>query len=238
MKFGVVIPTYQRKDGKSPELLKRALDSVFSQTHQDFKIFLIGDKYEDNDEFISIGNKYNPNRIYFENLPFAMERDKYDDPKIIWNYGGCYANNYGIEKSINEGYSFICHLDHDDWWYDNHLEEINKCIKKTGASFVFTTSTYGSEREYLPRSGENLYNFTMPGSGRLIHSSASMDFSKINLRHENVYERDGVIGNEGDADFWNRVAGYISSNELISCHVNILTCRHDEEGYIKNMINV
>lgn len=235
MEFGIVIPTYQRKDGKSPELLKRALDSIFSQIHQDFKIFVIGDKYENNDEFVSICSNYDPARIYFENLPFAMERDKYDDPKIIWSYGGCYANNYGIEKSISEGYHYICHLDHDDWWHNNHLSEINKCIEETGASFVFTTSTYGNENERLPRSGENKYNPVTPGSGRLIHSSSAMDFSQINLRHENVYERDGEIGNAGDADFWIRVGDLVTRNNLISYHVNILTCRHDEEGYIKNM---
>ena len=47
MKFAVTIATYQRKDGKTPQLLKRALDSVFNQTHQDFRVFIVGDNYED-----------------------------------------------------------------------------------------------------------------------------------------------------------------------------------------------
>ena len=235
MKFGVVITTYMRKDGKTPQLLKRALDSVFSQSFTDFKIFLIGDKYEDNDEFLSICSGYEQSKIYFENLPFAMERDKYEDPKIIWNYGGCYANNYGIQKSIDSGFPFICHLDHDDWWYENHLQEIDECIAQTGASFVFTTSTYGNEKEYLPRAGQNKYNPCLPGHGKLIHSSSAMDFSKINLRHENVYERDGAIGNAGDGDLWNRVSLLMQNKGLASYHINLLTCRHDEEGYIKNL---
>jgi hypothetical protein len=62
-----------------------------------------------------------------------------------------------------------------------------------------------------------------------------MDFSKINLRHENVYERDGQIGLAGDGDFWNRVGEYVSANGLLSYHVNIITCRHDEEGYMKTI---
>lgn len=235
MNFGVVITTYQRKDGKTKELLRRAIDSVFNQTYKNFKIFLIGDKYEDDEEFREIASSYDSEKIYFENLPFAKERDKYTDNVIIWNYGGCYANNYGIEKSISEGFYYICHLDHDDWWYENHLEEINLCVEEKNASFVFTTSTYGHPNVYLPTLGENKYNPFTPGPCRLIHSSTAMDFSKINLRHENVYERDGFIGNAGDADFWDRVGNFIDKNKLNSFHVSILTCRHDEEGYEKNI---
>jgi glycosyltransferase involved in cell wall biosynthesis len=236
MEFGVVIPTYQRKDGRSPELLRRAIDSVFNQTHKNFKIFLIGDKYDDDSEFRSIVSSYDPDKIYSENLPFAAEREKYDDPKIIWNYGGCYANNYGIDKSISEGKYYICHLDHDDWWHENHLYEINQCISETNASFVFTTSTYGCPNTYLPvRNKVEKYIPFTPGPSRFIHSSVAMDFSKINLRHENVYERDGQIGLAGDGDFWNRVGEYVSANGLLSYHVNIITCRHDEEGYMKTI---
>ena len=36
MKLGIVIATYQRLDGSTPVLLKRAIDSVKKQTHQDF----------------------------------------------------------------------------------------------------------------------------------------------------------------------------------------------------------
>ena len=233
MRFGIVITTYQRKDGKTPDLLKRALDSIFNQTHKDFKVFVIGDKYEDSDEFENIIRPYGEEKLYSENLPFAAERDKYTDPKIIWNYGGCYANNYGIEKSISEGYSFVCHLDHDDWWYENHLEEINKCVEINQASFVYTSATYGSSHNYLPKLGGNKYNFSIPEPCKLIHSSTAMDFSKINLRHENVYERDGGIGHAGDADFWKRVGKFIVENNLKSFHINLMTCRHDEEGYIK-----
>ena len=57
MKLGIVIATYQRKDGTTPFFLQKALDSIFSQTYQNFKIFLIGDKYEDNEEFVNIISK-------------------------------------------------------------------------------------------------------------------------------------------------------------------------------------
>ena len=46
----------------------------------------------------------------------------------LWSYGGVNAMNYGVTKSLENGYEYICHLDHDDWWLPNHLFEINKCI--------------------------------------------------------------------------------------------------------------
>jgi glycosyltransferase involved in cell wall biosynthesis len=56
MKLGIVIATYQRLDGSTPSMLKRAIDSVKNQTHQDYTLIIIGDKYEDNNEFESICN--------------------------------------------------------------------------------------------------------------------------------------------------------------------------------------
>ena len=58
MTFSIVIATYQRKNGTTPFYLKRAIDSVFSQTYKNFKIIIIGDRYEDNDEFNKICSQY------------------------------------------------------------------------------------------------------------------------------------------------------------------------------------
>jgi glycosyltransferase involved in cell wall biosynthesis len=83
MNFGICISTYQRKDGKTPELLRRALDSVFNQTYKNFKIFLIGDKYENNDEFEKILSEYPSEKIYYENLEIANEIDFYNNKMAI-----------------------------------------------------------------------------------------------------------------------------------------------------------
>ncbi len=53
MKIGIIISTYQRKDGKTPFYLNRTLESILSQTYKNFKIFLIGDRYENPEEFES-----------------------------------------------------------------------------------------------------------------------------------------------------------------------------------------
>jgi glycosyltransferase involved in cell wall biosynthesis len=115
MKIAIVIPTYYRKDGNTSKYLTRALDSVFNQTYQNFKIFLMGDKYENEIEVLEILKKYDGKKIFFTNLLEAKERDNYLIPRAIWLYGGVNATNIGIEMALNEGYEYICHLDHDDW---------------------------------------------------------------------------------------------------------------------------
>jgi glycosyltransferase involved in cell wall biosynthesis len=232
MKLGIVIATYQRKDGTTPFFLQKALDSIFSQTYQNFKIFLIGDKYEDNEEFVNIVSKYPQDKIYYENLPYAKERDLYTDKWVLWSYGGITAMNFGIEKALEEGYDFICHLDHDDWWLPNHLEEINQGIELTNSDWVCTKSTYGSPTNFLPKINSNeLYVPFSPMYARLIHSSVCMNFKKIPLKYRDIFQETQKLGLPGDGDLWERTREYIISNNLKSICINKFTCHHDEEGF-------
>lgn len=236
MKFSIVISTYKRNDGRSPEVLKRALDSIFSQTYKNFKIFLIGDKYDDEKEINNIVFNYDKTKLYFENLPYAKERDNYTDNKrALWSYGGITAMNHGILKSLEQGYEYICHLDHDDWWLENHLEEIYKCIEETNAAWVCTKSTYMSENRFLPiLSSEQTYIPFLPKSSALIHSSVCMNFKKIPLLYRDLYNLTNKVGLPADADLWERTKDYIQNNKLKSYYINKLTCRHDEEGYSRH----
>lgn len=235
MNFGICISTYQRKDGKTPELLRRALDSVFNQTYKNFKIFLIGDKYENNDEFEKILSYYPSEKIYFKNLEVAAERDNFDNKYALWSYGGVNACNISIETALSEGYDYICHLDHDDWWYPEHLETINKCIEETKSDWVCTKSTYSGVEKFLPNTHSNqLYLSFSPGWAKLIHSSVCMNFNKFPLRYRDIYTLSKKIGLPADADLWERTNTYARENNLKCIFINKLTCRHDEEGYERN----
>ena len=98
MTLGVTIHTYQRADGQTPCLLMRAISSVANQSYQNFKIFIVGDKYENNSEFEDIVNGFVEiaDKIVCENLPFAHERDKYlgVNNVALWNCGGANALNH------------------------------------------------------------------------------------------------------------------------------------------------
>jgi glycosyltransferase involved in cell wall biosynthesis len=232
MKLSIVIATYQRNDGSTPRLLTRALDSVFSQTYQNFKIYLIGDRYENHSEILGIVNKYDPAKLFFENLPIAKERDNHKDKNAIWSYGGITAMNHGIKKSLGEGHEYICHLDHDDWWLSNHLEEVKNCIMSTDASWVCTKSSRGSEHNFLPNiNPQETYSKFLPKHANLIHSSVCMNFKRIPLLYRDLFELTGKVGLPGDGDLWERCRTYIEDNMLKSYYINKLTCHHREEGF-------
>jgi glycosyltransferase involved in cell wall biosynthesis len=230
-KLAIVISTYKREDGKSPFYLNRALDSIKKQTYQNFKIFLIGDKYENPKEIEEIINNLNLNSLYFENLPFAKEREKYTGNQL-WSYGGVNAINHGIRKSLNEGFELICHLDHDDWWENNHLELINECINLTNSDWICTKSTYTNPNNVLPKMFNNeLHINFLPRFAGLIHSSVCMNFKKIPLLYRDIFDETGSVGLPSDADLWERCREFIIKNNLKSTLINKITCHHDEEGY-------
>ena len=116
MKLGILITTYQKYDGTTPFLLKRAIESIKNQSYQDYTLIIIGDKYDDNEEFESICNEVDlKDKIVYKNLPYAKEREKYSlSSKELWSAGGVNARNYGIDFGLELGLEYICHLDHDD----------------------------------------------------------------------------------------------------------------------------
>lgn len=211
-----------RSDGSSKEYVTRALDSVFKQTHQDFKIYLIGDHYEDNDEFNEIVSKYGiSNQLYAENRPFALERYLYKSGKNLWCSGGVDASNYAIDLVLNDGLTHVCRLDHDDFWSENHLSLINNAMEKKGYDFVCTMG-YGHNGAILPNLSKSKL---IPKSSNVLHSSTCINFSRIKLRYRDLFAEVG-IAYPADADMWDRI------NKLSNIRTALIpeiTCYHDRE---------
>jgi len=231
MKLGILITTYQKFDGSTPTLLKRAIDSIKNQTHQDYTLIIIGDKYDDNGEFelicqdIDLGNK-----IVIKNLPHAKEREKYPmGSKELWSSGGVNARNYGINLGLKLGLEYICHLDHDDYFHPQHLEIINHAIEVTkDAAVVNTCSTYFDS--YLPN--VNLTNEITPSEikpGGLIHSSVCINHKIIPLKYRDVFEETGKE-HAADADMWVRIGEFVKENQLKTYLITSLTVFHPTEG--------
>ena len=185
MKLGIVIATYQKLDNSTPTLLKRAIESIKNQTHKDYTLIIIGDKYDDNDEFEKLCTDSDlKDKIISINLPTAKERDKYPmGSHELWSAGGVNARNHGVQVALEAGLTYVCHLDHDDYWHPQHLEVINHAIELTqDASIVHTCSTYFNT--YLP--GIELTNEIIPTNikpGGLIHSSVCINYKDIPLNY-------------------------------------------------------
>jgi len=232
MKIGIVIPTYQRKDSSTPFFLSRALQSIKDQTHDDYKVFLIGDKYEDSNEFEQLATSVIPlEKILYYNLPVAVERERYPQGgKELWRCGGANARNYGIQKCLEEGYNYACHLDHDDYWHPQHLEVINHTISLTNnPAFLFTRSTYFNS--VLPRIGTVNENITemLPIPQGIVHSSVCINHSLIPFKYRDTQYEVG-IERESDADMWKRISEFIEKDKILKSYfIPMLTCFHPQE---------
>ena len=171
--IAIVISTYYRPDGRTKHLLERNLKSLKNQTDKKFKVFLIGDKYENTEEFNSFSSIID--NIYIENLNYAKEREKYKGLQL-WCSGGVNAVNIGIERAKKEGYNWIINMDHDDYFLPTHIEDIKKLMTEN-CVFVCSKSNY-KNTTVIPNINKIEY---LPIGGKLIKSSACTDFSKIDI---------------------------------------------------------
>lgn len=220
MKLAIIIATYQRKDGTTPQYLTRALNSIKTQIHQDYHVYLIGDKYEDDNEFNQLASLLPADKITTVNLPVAVERERYPEGGIrLWRYGGVNAVNYGIELALADGYAYHCRLDHDDYYDPNHLLNFSELIDNNASpAFIYTKAEHMGG--ILPRD-----NHPYPRPGQLVHSSVCMNMELIPFRYRDTEFEIGHA-NAADADMWERIGPYLASLNLPSYHIDQVTCHH------------
>lgn len=116
-KVSVIIPLYN----KAP-YIKRALDSVFAQTVQDFEIVVVGGNSTDGGEDIVLG--YSDPRIRF-----VKEAGK----------GVSAARNQGVDAARAE---LVAFLDADDEWLPEFLETILRLREKWPDAGMYGTGYY------------------------------------------------------------------------------------------------
>lgn len=106
LRFSVVIPTHNR-----PRLLQRAVQSVLSQTYNDFEIVVVDEASSPSAS--SALKELNDQRV-----------------RIVRNdtpLGPAAARNIGISHARGD---FIAFLDDDDWWLSTKLEESVECLTR------------------------------------------------------------------------------------------------------------
>lgn len=112
--FSIIIPVYNRE-----KFIEKAISSVLQQTYTDWELIIIDDASTDS-------------------TPKILESYiTYDKIKIIRN-----NRNEERSKSRNAGINlskgkFICFLDSDDYFLENHLELMHKLISSNDESVAF-----------------------------------------------------------------------------------------------------
>lgn len=99
--FSILLPTYNRE-----KLIKRAIESVLSQTYNDYELIVIDDGSTDDTN--KVVSAYNDPRIYY----YFKE-----------NGGQNSALNYGLQYANGK---YIAFIDSDDAWLPKKLE---KCLE-------------------------------------------------------------------------------------------------------------
>lgn len=230
--FAIILPTYYR--GKDTfEILKRCLDSVFNQTYTNFKIFLVGDNFTEDESLEALLSTYDKDKIEFINLPLAVERIKYKDNKwALWCAGGINARNYTINHALLQGYSWVCSIDHDDYWESNHLYELAKAIDKFSPDVVFTRANWKNETELPKIPTKTKYTKLLPVPEGTVHSSICLNFTKLPFRYVDIFE----VTNKffpADAFLLMSIVRYAKQHEIKSIFINELTCQHPDEGFVR-----
>jgi hypothetical protein len=182
--FAIIIPTYKRKNGSTPSYIKNVSQMLKGQTYQNYKVFLIGDNYEDEKEFNQFKSLfYSPNedKIFICNNNKSYRQGYFNNNYNKWAIGGIMAIKIGVQKAYREGYKYYLHLDDDDFWTSNKLEVLKNTLEQfPQAEFIFHASEYSNR--ILPiehREDISLkYNNLRPRGGNIVHSTNVLKLSQ------------------------------------------------------------
>ena len=115
MKVSVLTPTYN-----SEKFIRRCLDSILSQTYDDFECVIVDDASTDNTYHILL--EY---RDRYPNIFKVFRNDI--------NKGAGGSRKFGLTKCVGE---FIAFLDSDDWFDSDYLETMVKKQEETNSDYV------------------------------------------------------------------------------------------------------
>ena len=192
--FSVIIPAYNAE-----EFIETSVNSVLSQTYRDFELIIVDDGSQDG-TYKKIA-QYNDNRIKYV----------YQE-----NGGVSSARNKGICTSNGE---FICFLDSDDEWKENHLETLSNLIEKyencgmyiTGYDIRLHTGTIVHKSEQIFRCLDREDMKSDDAFSVLLKYGYFFNTNTVCCRKE-VFNKAGVfelgVKNGEDDDMWFRIFSY------------------------------
>lgn len=234
IKFGICIATFQRPSGRSPKCLIDTFNCILKQTASNWHIYLVGDKYENNEEFEKLVQLFPyQHKLTYINLPHAVERENVKHPFELWKIAGCNAFNTSNKMALEDGCDYLLHYDDDDIWHPKKIQILNYiCSIYNNPLFVYHYSTHTNPplipRETITELGKNNL---LPRSCNVIHSSCC---SHRNLIEHFKYEG-YVPGKEryecGDQQFYNFINEYMNKNkDTFSVFIPLLLSQHETEG--------
>ena len=144
MKISVIVPVYNAE-----KYLTACLDSILSQTYQDFELILVDDCSTDNSVAL---------------LEELLEQRKDVRLRLVKkerNQGAAAARNTGLDMASGR---YIAFLDADDVWLPHRLEAGLRFMEEKKAGFVFSAYEFGDEQAR--------------GTGKIVHVPEKLTYRK------------------------------------------------------------
>ena len=214
----VTVATYRRQDGSTPQMLERLWEMLQQQSYSNWKLYMTGDNYDNETEWRSL-SFFNNSLVHMYNLPEPGERGKLTG-KELWHNAGATAMNDAIDRVLADGHDWIVHLDDDDTWDTDHLQNILEGVR-TGATFVTTWCQYAAYRLPVVHGVQrNISHIVPPRQCDTIHSSIAFNASKILTRYKRF------PGHPADAVMWTRI---VYDEGFYPAFVPVQSCYHLKE---------
>ena len=149
-RFSIIVPLYN----KAP-YVRKALESIASQTYRDFELIIVDDGSSDNsaaicEEFFqtfnhSLAHSINVKRSFVHsiNVNHSLAHSINVNRSFVHSFirqtnsGVAAARNRGVAESHGE---FVCFLDADDWWEPDFLEEMDKLIHEYPDAGIYASN--------------------------------------------------------------------------------------------------
>lgn len=119
-RFSIIVPLYN----KAP-YVRRALESIISQTIKDWECIIVDDG--STDESLNIVQEIKNKESRAEGIHIISQA----------NAGVAVARNNGVAASHGE---YVCFLDADDWWEPTFLEEMDKLITEYPDAGIYASN--------------------------------------------------------------------------------------------------
>jgi UDP-galactose transporter len=215
----VTVATYRRLDGSTPPTLERLWKMLQQQSYRNWALYMTADYYDDEEEWKSL-SFFNDSRVRMYNLPEPGERGKLTGIEL-WNNAGATAMNNAIDRVLGDGLEWIVHLDDDDDWDTDHLQNILDGIR-TGATFVTTWCQYTTNGllPWLRGILTGISHTVLPTQCNTIHSSIAFNAAKILTRYKRI------PGHPADAVMWARI---VYDEGFYPVFVPVKSCYHLRE---------
>lgn len=217
LKFSVIIPVHNKQD-----YVRESICSVLAQNYKNYELILIDDA--STDDSYEIIKSFKDDRI-------KILRRTQPGP------GGYAARNLGVKESKGD---WVCFLDADDEWSDNHLESTAALMKKYPNKKLINFA-------HIELSGGKEIVFKTEKEGVLTSLMAIQLFSEKDIIHTNsiIIEKSlfqevggfpaGKYKMGGDAELWLRLL--LESESIVMSDKVTSFVYKDRGGIISNPKN-